>query len=135
MSYSPYVTDKKNKPVVFEGGGKVIIRRFSEGDYRRFQAGLTQIARSTEGKKPGDGDMAAWEKMRDLVVAIGVASWNFVDENAAKINPAKIDNDKIDNVVFGRLRDEIIRHNPCLWIHINDADLGRLGLKDDAKNV
>lgn len=130
MSYCPFVTDKKNKPITVGDGGKAIVRRFAEGDYRRFQAGLTKITKA----KQKNEDLAAWELMRDLTVQIGVVSWNFVDENGDPLPTKGFDIDKFDGDVFSFLRDEIVKHNPCLWKHVGEPERERLGIAEDAKN-
>lgn len=150
MTYCPYVTDKKNKPITFEGGGKAIIRRFSKGDYNRFQIGLSKISRVLDAQKKAkakadvkktkekftdEQDMTAWEMQRNLAVEIGVVSWNFVDEKGDPLSTTGYDDDKFDGDVFNRIRDEIIKHNPCLWPHVSENDLKRMGIEAEAKNA
>lgn len=130
-------------------GLTVLVRKFAEGDYRRWQKGLAQISKQNAVKTTydEDGDVqevqeaelgASWEGNRDLLFTIGIVEWNFripTDEGEGEIAPVESKYiSLLDADVSTCIRNEIFRINPCLWDNLTDRDARRLGIEAAVKN-
>lgn len=163
MTNSPFQGSSRHKLINIEAGVSelrsggdaseyagltAMIRKFAEGDYRRWQKDMAKgAAANTETVKTTNdaGEEveevkekvlgASWENNRDLLFTIGVVEWNFKLESGEL---APVDTEHIsllDADVSTCIRNEILRLNPCLWENLSDRDLRRIGIGVAAKNA
>ncbi len=136
MSYSPFITDKSHKLVKLEDlnpeakGMTVLVRRFDEGHYQRWQALISEIP---------EGDVEDEKKRktstRDALLEIGIMAWNFKDAEGKPTDLTKKAILLLDNTVSSWIRDQIYLHNPIFWPYMSAIDIERLGLQGKVKNA